>query len=80
MIENCTPISLKLVFYFKILKHEKNKKNGYPVIKKPDIDNLIKFILDAGNGFLFYDDSQIYEISAKKIYGDDFKTEITIEY
>ena len=37
-------------------------------MKKPDIDNLIKFILDCLNEILFDDDSQIVEISARKIY------------
>lgn len=36
---------------------------------RPDLDNLIKFVLDAANGLLFLDDSQIFEIFAQKRYG-----------
>ena len=49
---------------------------------KPDIDNLVKFVLDALNGTLFVDDSQIVALSARKHYADDRlgpRTEIRIE-
>ena len=51
-----------------------------PHTKKPDIDNLIKFVLDAlsgQNGF-FLDDNLIESIYAKKIYSDNPKTMILI--
>ena len=40
------------------------------VITRPDIDNYIKFILDAMNGLYFKDDSQICMISAVKKYAE----------
>ena len=48
--------------------------------KKPDIDNLIKFTLDAlsGHNGFFLDDNQIYSIYAEKIYSDNPHTEILI--
>lgn len=36
-----------------------------------DIDNLLKFVLDAGNGILFLDDRQISDLSAKVIWHSD---------
>lgn len=36
--------------------------------KKPDIDNLIKSVLDALNNVAWVDDSQIVRISASKTY------------
>lgn len=36
--------------------------------KKPDIDNIVKIILDALNGFLYCDDKQVISIMAKKRY------------
>jgi Holliday junction resolvase RusA-like endonuclease len=46
---------------------------------KPDIDNLVKAILDALNGGIAYeDDKQIVELTAVKLYGDP-RTEIMLE-
>jgi Holliday junction resolvase RusA-like endonuclease len=35
---------------------------------KPDIDNIIKFYMDAFNGVLYDDDKQVASIGARKIY------------
>lgn len=35
---------------------------------KPDIDNLMKFYFDCGNGILWRDDRLIVRVSARKIY------------
>jgi len=47
-------------------------------ICKPDVDNLIKFALDACNGVLYGDDKQVVEIYAKKVYGDVSSTFIEV--
>lgn len=39
--------------------------------KKPDIDNLAKFVLDCMNGIVFKDDSQIYRLYLEKMYAQD---------
>ncbi len=36
--------------------------------KKPDIDNIIKAYLDAMNGIIYKDDTQVVRLSAKKVY------------
>lgn len=36
--------------------------------KKPDIDNLVKAALDALNGIVWHDDSQICQLSMQKVY------------
>jgi Holliday junction resolvase RusA-like endonuclease len=46
--------------------------------KKPDIDNLQKFYLDCGTGFLWQDDDQITDIVSKKRYSDNPRTELLI--
>lgn len=38
--------------------------------KKPDIDNLVKAILDGLNGTIFEDDSQVVQLSAAKTYAE----------
>ena len=56
------------------------KKRRPPIhVDKPDCDNLTKWILDAGNGILWKDDSQIFAISEMKRYDNDPKTVMIIE-
>lgn len=35
---------------------------------RPDLDNRVKLVLDAGNGCLWYDDSQVVELHTSKSY------------
>lgn len=37
--------------------------------KKPDLDNVVKAVLDGMNGIIFRDDSQVVQITASKTYG-----------
>lgn len=46
--------------------------------KKPDLDNLAKFIFDCANGVLFPDDSMIVKGSFVKKYSDNPRTVINI--
>ena len=39
-------------------------------VKRPDLDNLIKSVLDGMNGVIFRDDSQITSIHATKVYSN----------
>lgn len=36
--------------------------------KKPDIDNIVKIVLDAMNGIAFNDDTQITKLYVEKLY------------
>jgi Holliday junction resolvase RusA-like endonuclease len=36
--------------------------------KKPDVDNLVKFVCDSLNGVYWHDDSLIYHVTASKRY------------
>ena len=60
------PVKIRMVFNMPKPKSYSSKLFWH--IKKPDIDNLIKAVLDALNGILWRDDSQISQISAQKIY------------
>lgn len=51
---------------------QKPKKPTYEVpITKPDIDNVVKSILDGLNGCAWKDDSQVLKLTAEKRYTDD---------
>ena len=41
-----------------------------PPTKKPDLDNIVKAVLDGCNGVAFGDDAQVCWINAGKIYGE----------
>lgn len=78
-------LKLDVIFYMKIPKTLSNVKkhrfklesDSWLVSKKPDLDNLLKAVLDALNGIAYPDDNQVSEISMKKVYS--FKPRIEIE-
>lgn len=60
----------------------KRKRDGLhltPYLKRGDIDNIIKAVLDALNGIAYKDDSAVFSVYGRKIYttGDPF-TAVTI--
>lgn len=72
--------------YFEIPKsttkaqREQMLLNNISPTKKPDIDNIVKIVLDAMNKFAFKDDTQIARLEVEKLYTDgDEKLEIKIE-
>lgn len=47
--------------------------------KKPDIDNILKAVFDALNGYAFEDDSQIVKVYAEKYYSEEPFVEVEID-
>lgn len=47
---------------------------------KPDADNILKSLLDGGNGIAWKDDAQVYWASVKKIYGSHPRLDVTVCY
>ena len=50
------------------------------MIKRPDVDNLLKLVCDALNGVAWKDDSDIASTFAVKGYSEVPRTEIEIKY
>ena len=75
-----TPIALKLEFHmpYPASISKKKKESGLFHTKKPDLDNLIKFVKDCANGILWHDDSQVVRVEAVKQYRDNPATQIYI--
>lgn len=77
-------VSMRIDAFFSIPKSTSKKKaklmqdGDIKHIKKPDIDNLCKSILDGLNKVAFKDDSQIVSLVANKYYSDTPRVEITI--
>ena len=74
------PIKCTLLFYCKRPKnHYKTGKNSHVLkdsspkynINNKDLDNMVKFVLDALNDKLYTDDSLIIEINCSKLYAEN---------
>jgi Holliday junction resolvase RusA-like endonuclease len=81
------PISLELIFYFSRPKnHFKTGKNSEMLkdsapdwhSRRPDIDNLVKFVQDSLNKIYYKDDALICQLIAKKFYSSTPRTEIIL--
>ena len=81
------PLALSVCFFIKRPKkhyrtgkfsHILKKYSPMLCIQKPDIDNLIKFVLDACNDVLWEDDKLVYEIQSRKVYSENPRTEIEV--
>ena len=78
-------ISVKIIAYFDIPKNT-SKKNTTQMLegnisptKKPDIDNVVKIVLDSMNKMAFKDDNQITKLEVEKVYSEKEKIYIRIE-
>lgn len=78
-------IKVSIIAYFSIPKSTKKSdinemlENNISPTKKPDIDNIVKVILDSMNKFAFKDDTQITKLEVEKRYGLEEKVCIKIE-
>ena len=67
-------VQVEISAFFEIPKSAKNADkelmldNKINPTKKPDIDNIVKIVLDAMNGIAFYDDTQITKLYVEKLY------------
>lgn len=60
-------------------KKKRAEKLHRPHTQKPDTDNLAKAIADGLNRIAWADDSQVYELSVRKIWGLSDATHVTVE-
>ena len=66
------PVKVTITAYF---SHK--KKTGWH-ISRPDIDNVVKAVLDGLNGVVFADDAVVAQLVASKHYGEEW-VEVQIE-
>lgn len=74
-IEDDKPVEVAIDFYF---LRPKSARNRVGMTVKPDIDKLVRSILDGLTGVLFRDDSQVVSITARKHYGTIEKADICV--
>ena len=79
------PLKMKITAIHGVTKST-SKKNRLLMLqdiikptKKPDADNIIKVICDALNGIAYKDDTQIVDLTMKKIYGEPERVIVEIE-
>lgn len=78
-------LKVSIIAYFAIPKSTKKSdinemlENSISPTKKPDIDNIVKIVLDSMNRFAFKDDIQITKLDVEKRYGLEEKIYIKIE-
>ena len=78
-------IKVNIIAYFSIPKTTKKSdinemlENNISPTKKPDIDNIVKSILDSMNKFAFKDDNQITKLEVEKKYALEDKVYVKIE-
>lgn len=78
-------IKVSIIAYFSIPKTTKKAdinemlENNISPTKKPDIDNIVKSILDSMNKFAFKDDNQITKLEVEKKYSIEDKVYVKIE-
>jgi Holliday junction resolvase RusA-like endonuclease len=80
-----TPVGVYLYIRLPIPKsHSKKRKDAClsgqeKPIKKPDIDNLAKSILDGMNGVIWKDDAQIVSLHVTKVYASGAGVDVLIK-
>ena len=78
------PVAVEICAYYGIpqsdSKRQRERKLSGAILpcKKPDIDNVVKAVLDAINGIAYEDDAQVVMISASKAYSERPRVEISV--
>ena len=71
------PLQFDLTFVFEVPKSYSKSRRLHCLsdhgrhTNKPDLDNLEKSVLDASEGILFYNDSQICKKTSQKKWGEE---------
>lgn len=88
--KNFTPLegALEATIYaiFEVPKSYSKKKRlellktTFNYTHKPDTDNIAKIILDSLNGLAYKDDSQVVQLKVCKMYGEQEKVVVGLDY
>lgn len=80
-----TPLKVTVKAYFAIPKSTTKKAKAkmesgeLKPTKKPDIDNILKIVLDALNGKAYADDKQVIQSEISKEYSNNPRIEVEIK-
>lgn len=77
------PVRVQIIATFKPAKSWSKKKVAEhlhrPHTQKPDADNCAKALLDGLNRIAWADDSQVFEITVRKVWGETEQTVVHVE-
>ena len=80
------PVAITITAFYPVPKSDSKKKRtekleNYirPTIK-PDVDNVVKAILDGLNGLAYKDDKQVFQLVAMKRYAADPRVDVALVY
>ena len=69
------PVKITISFF---MPRPKTVKRAYPSVA-PDLDKLVRAVLDGLTGVAYADDGQVVQIHAQKLYGASVGAEIRLE-
>ena len=79
------PVSVAIVAHYRVPATASRKRKAsmlsgeeFPT-KKPDIDNVVKNILDALNAMAWVDDAQVVSLNVQKLWSEEPRVEVTVE-
>ena len=79
------PLAVEITARFVPVKSESKKRRNLMLCgllfhtKKPDIDNIVKSVMDALNGVAWHDDAQVVSILARKEYDENAGLDVAIK-
>ena len=62
------PVIVDIIFGFGLPKRPGKRRSQDPHAQRPDLDKLVRAVLDALTGVMYTDDSQVVELSARKVW------------
>lgn len=74
------PVELRMRAYHRIPQSWSKAKKEAALWKDthPDLDNVLKAVLDSTNGVIFHDDRQVVKIKAEQRWGECGRIELTV--
>ena len=80
------PVFATITAYYSIPKSTSKKKRQFMLsgdicpMKKPDVDNIVKSILDSLNEIAFTDDSHVVQCTVEKHYGEQPRVDVELKF
>lgn len=80
------PVLLSIVARYAIPQSARRKRlpdklhSGDPCTARPDIDNIVKAVLDGLNGVAYKDDAQVYGLYSQKVYAESSSVTVSVEW